>query len=387
MFVSSTIHSIVTNYNDNTGETTIEVKTVGLYDHMGIKINNEDDDAYRVLWTNGTNVLHIGGVDPSNDIIIATLFDKDNRKLYTLIQQPIPNTDGSYTVHYAIIDSNNIAINDVLLPVIVLNGNAEIEIIQGSAYVEEGATVTHNSGEYIVPVITGMVDVNAVGTYTVTYTATDSNGNTSAIHRIVHVKTLEPIIRRFVGSSSFGAYPNYINLADNTEGLTFLENNLDVTNYLQGSNFELTFACKFNANTWINGGKLIEICNGFQADVALYIKTQSDGSIGVGYFSGVYGSFGGFPLSTLTNYYLLFTYSKTTTRFTLTISERLDGTSPKYEYNDYLSNPPPYVPVTDGTRSKWLVGSTHSQRTWEYFDGSITDITISNKILTWEEVF
>ena len=88
-FVVPTIHSLVTTYNSGPDNTDIEVKTVGLYDHIGIKINSESDNEYRRLRTNGIKTLNISGVNPYEDIIIATLFNHDYKPLYTSIQSPI----------------------------------------------------------------------------------------------------------------------------------------------------------------------------------------------------------------------------------------------------------------------------------------------------------
>ena len=95
MYVSSTIHSLVTTYNSGAKNTDIEIKTVGLYDHIGVKINTEDDNQYRRLRTNGIKTVNIDGVDPSEDVIIATLFDKDYKKLYTIIQSPSSYMQGT----------------------------------------------------------------------------------------------------------------------------------------------------------------------------------------------------------------------------------------------------------------------------------------------------
>lgn len=362
MFVTSTIHSLVTTYDSSNDDTDIEVKTVGLYDHIGIKINTEDDNKYRRLRTNGVKTINIVGIDPTEDVIIATLFDKDYKKLYTSIQTPqnyIQQTqgisgnllnesvDGSITldlnydafttenqtdfintmnletggytiiinvyqgsaiVEYRVIfdasktqqdindvitklndsvevqhiinksstmvnvlarktentlveqkqrltkqakiidviydeanlkiafktigsykyilykateqetflsttdthvdlppgftnkidvklvDINDKDINalrtynfDVTPPFITLNGDAEITLLLGSEYVEQGAAVTDDSGENITPIITGSVDTNVIGMYTITYTAIDSSDNTASVIRVIHV--------------------------------------------------------------------------------------------------------------------------------------------------------------------------------------------------------
>mgnify|MGYP000058903517 CR=1 FL=1 len=103
-FVLPTILSITTTYVEDAHNTDVEVKTVGLYDHIGIKINKEDDNEFRRLRNQQIttaaeyydlsnpggydNILNIVGVDPTEDTFIATLFDNDYKKLYTSIQTP-----------------------------------------------------------------------------------------------------------------------------------------------------------------------------------------------------------------------------------------------------------------------------------------------------------
>ncbi len=89
MYVPTTIHSLVSTYNSSTDDTDIEVKIVGLYDHIGVTINTEDDNKYRRLRSNSVKSITMTGVDPYEDVIISTLFDKDYKRLYTLIQSPI----------------------------------------------------------------------------------------------------------------------------------------------------------------------------------------------------------------------------------------------------------------------------------------------------------
>jgi hypothetical protein len=377
-FVLPTILSITTTYVEDAHNTDVEVKTVGLYDHIGIKINKEDDNGFRRLRNQQIttaaeyydlsnpggydNILNIVGVDPTEDTFIVTLFDNDYKKRYTSIQTPtiymqqtqgtngdllnetvdgsitldlnfnefttenqtdfidtmnsetggdttIVNTsEGSAIVEYRVIfdvsktqqeiddvvtklnddveiqniinksatmngvvarktvnkttkrerrltkkakvfdvvydepnskilfktigsynhilykateqntflstinkivdlppgftnkiDVKLVDVNDgdittaathyfdLVSPVITLIGDAEITLSVGEAYVEQGATVSDNSGETLTAVITGTVDVNTEGMYTVTYIATDSSGNQTVATRQVVV--------------------------------------------------------------------------------------------------------------------------------------------------------------------------------------------------------
>ena len=64
-----------------------------------------------------------------------------------------------------------------------LNGESPMEVSQGGSYNELGCST--DGGEEVT--ITGTVDTNVPGTYTITYTATDQAGNVSTKTRDVIV--------------------------------------------------------------------------------------------------------------------------------------------------------------------------------------------------------
>ena len=76
---------------------------------------------------------------------------------------------------------------DTTPPVLKLNGEAELTLIQGTAYVELGATATDDRDENVSVTTSGEVDVAVVGDYSITYTAEDKAGNEANIIRVVHV--------------------------------------------------------------------------------------------------------------------------------------------------------------------------------------------------------
>ena len=85
--------------------------------------------------------------------------------------------------------------NDNIPPVITINGDNPATVELGTTYTDQGATAMdafHGS----TPVTTsGSVDTNTVGTYTVTYTATDLDNNTATATRTVNVvDTTAPVI-------------------------------------------------------------------------------------------------------------------------------------------------------------------------------------------------
>ncbi len=112
------------------------------------------------------------------------------------------NTVGSYTVTYDVADANGnnaiqvtraVDVVDTTKPVITLNGSNPQDITAGFAYTELGATAIDNyDGDISSSIIidSSLVDINIVGSYSVTYDVTDSVGNAAVqVTRIVNVTT------------------------------------------------------------------------------------------------------------------------------------------------------------------------------------------------------
>ena len=116
------------------------------------------------------------------------------------------NTLGTYNIIYTATDSSgNIGTNsrtvivaDTIAPVVTLIGSSSINVECSTSYNEEGATATDNTdGTLSVTVGGDTVDANTLGTYTVTYSATDSSGNIGTNSRTVIVQdTIAPVVTR-----------------------------------------------------------------------------------------------------------------------------------------------------------------------------------------------
>jgi len=88
-------------------------------------------------------------------------------------------TDYSITRYVYVVDQT--------APELILNPGIDSLQVGDSSWVDAGVSVTDNSGETITTTSSGTVDYNTPGTYTITYTATDSSGNTSTLERVVTV--------------------------------------------------------------------------------------------------------------------------------------------------------------------------------------------------------
>ena len=76
---------------------------------------------------------------------------------------------------------------DTIPPVITVLGTNPLSLTVGTAYTEAGATCADNKDPNCTVVTTGTVNTATVGTYTITYTATDAAGNVSSMTRTVNV--------------------------------------------------------------------------------------------------------------------------------------------------------------------------------------------------------
>ncbi|MDT0594580.1 immunoglobulin-like domain-containing protein [Glaciecola petra] len=81
---------------------------------------------------------------------------------------------------------------DSTAPVITLNGSSIIRLELGQAYVEEGASANDDVDGSINVVISGTVG-QSLGSYTITYTATDAAGNSANASRTVNIVSSTPV--------------------------------------------------------------------------------------------------------------------------------------------------------------------------------------------------
>lgn len=122
-------------------------------------------------------------------------YDGDMTDKVTVNTQKVSDTE--YKNIYTVKDSANnvvqkeriIMIKDLVKPVITLNGDAEETLSLGEKYIEKKAIVVDDcDGDISNKLqIEGNVDVNTVGTYTITYTVSDSSGNTEFATRTINV--------------------------------------------------------------------------------------------------------------------------------------------------------------------------------------------------------
>ena len=126
---------------------------------------------------------------------------------------------------------------DSVFPVITINGDNPATVELGSTYTDAGAT--SDGGETVT--VSGTVDTNVLGTYTITYSASDAAGNTTTASRTVNVvDTTAPVI---TSPDTFSAQENQTSIgtvtATDLQAVTF---SISGSELLITSSGVLTFA-------------------------------------------------------------------------------------------------------------------------------------------------
>ena len=164
-----------------TPDATIPIITLLGKDEVSLELGSIYTDA------GATAVDNIDGVITSSIVVVSTVD---------------VNAVGSYTVTYNISDAaDNAAIQvtrtvnitpDTTIPAITLLGETEVSLELGSTYTDAGATAADNiDGDITANIaVVSTVDVNTVGTYTVTYNVSDAAGN--AATQVTRTVTITP---------------------------------------------------------------------------------------------------------------------------------------------------------------------------------------------------
>ena len=196
----------------------VDVSKVGTYQLSYYAAHKLDLWITELVFEAGANrLVHV--VDTQLPVITLTV----NEGVYTIPGQPyeeegytatdnydgditanVVRTEADGTVRYTVADSSgntaevvrNIVYHDPVPPELMLAGNADVSITQGNAYNEPGYTATDNCDGDLTEKVTvsGAVDVNTPGTYTLQYSVTDSYNNTTMVTRTIRVNPPVPVL-------------------------------------------------------------------------------------------------------------------------------------------------------------------------------------------------
>ena len=117
--------------------------------------------------------------------------------------------------------TRTVTVFDADAPVITLNGPSSVSLVYGTAFVDGGATAEDAVDGSVSVTTQGAVDVNSMGTYSLVYSAVDSEGNAALqVTRFVTVTTsiipnnIEPYISEYSEGSLSNRYIEIYNDSD-----------------------------------------------------------------------------------------------------------------------------------------------------------------------------
>lgn len=157
-----------------------------------------EDKNNPVITINGSSSITIEAGSTYNDQG-ATATDVEDGNITDKISTTstvLTNILGTYNVTYTVSDYignsvtavRTVRVVDTTPPVITLKGSNPASAALGYSYTDAGVTVTDNYDSSLTATSTGTVDTSVIGSYTITYNATDSNGNiATAVTRTVNV--------------------------------------------------------------------------------------------------------------------------------------------------------------------------------------------------------
>ena len=178
---------------------------VGIADNL-LSDDDDNDTEAPVITIQGDNPATVELGDSYTDAG-ATATDNSGSAVVTSSGSVDTSAVGSYTITYTATDpsgnsstaTRTVNVVDTTAPVVVVTGTDEtVEL--GDTYTDVGATASDASGTLDV-VVSGSVDTNTIGTYTITYTATDASGNSGSATRTVTVVDTTPPV--FVSTGNF----------------------------------------------------------------------------------------------------------------------------------------------------------------------------------------
>lgn len=117
---------------------------------------------------------------------------------------------GEYTITYCVTDASGngpvcvtrwLFVQDTVAPVIALIGNDNMVVEQCGQYSDEGYTVVDNDAYTVATSGTWENDTKTRGTYTITYTATDNQGNNASVTRTIEVVDTEAPTLEMLGNA------------------------------------------------------------------------------------------------------------------------------------------------------------------------------------------
>ncbi|WP_299268673.1 BspA family leucine-rich repeat surface protein [uncultured Psychrosphaera sp.] len=165
---------------ENTADTTPPVITLNGADEITLEYNSQYEEL-------GATALD--DVDGSLTVEVNGSVDVLSLGSYLIIYTATDNSDNSIT------ETRQVTVVDTTAPIITLVGDNSVELLQYYSYEDLGVTVYDEYDDDVTVTQTNDIDNTVVGSYTVTYSAIDSEGNeASSVTQKVDILEATPFI-------------------------------------------------------------------------------------------------------------------------------------------------------------------------------------------------
>ena len=147
-----------------------------------------------------------GSSDPDGDVLTYS-WSLDGSEVSTTASFTATLPVGSYTYTLTVDDGNGESATDEVLvtvvgdteaPVLTLLGDNPASVQLYTSYTEAGYEAEDVCDDEVTVVVTGTIDFDTPGSYTLTYTATDASTNASVEERVVEVVNTAPVVANTV---------------------------------------------------------------------------------------------------------------------------------------------------------------------------------------------
>ncbi|MBT3566320.1 MAG: DUF5011 domain-containing protein, partial [Porticoccus sp.] len=186
------------------GSNSLSVEAGSVYTDLGATV--QDVGKFPNFIKNGNNELkfyfcgYSGWASTSKNGVLTIYYKASSDVSLVTTGSVDSNALGNYTITYTATDqagnssttTRQVNVIDTTAPVISTNGDSTVTLEAGGTYSDLGATATDIADGSVSVTTTGSVNSNGVGTYIITYTATDQAGNSSTATRQVNIIDTTP---------------------------------------------------------------------------------------------------------------------------------------------------------------------------------------------------